>query len=181
MLPQGFRLAPLFGEEFLMAKIIPDLLLNFSATCLLVGRLLGHNPHHAAEKGTGAGLGDGRAARKTGSQKEQRNLGSHFTPLSRFDPYHSGLPCQLLLRRIKNRQVGRRDLIGVSSADIVLCQVETRDWPGVIKESMAQGWSGVFELKNGEKTGPGYTEPSMPASSLRAKSNGTLRENHGND
>jgi len=85
-----------------MAKIIPDLLLNFSATCLLVGRLLGHNPHHAAEKGSGAGLGDGRAARKTGSQKEQRNLGSHFTPLSRFDPYHTGLPCQLLLRRRKD-------------------------------------------------------------------------------
>ena len=58
---------------------------------------------------------DGRAARKTGSQKEQPNLGSHFTPLSRFDPYHTGLPCQLLLRRIKNRQVCRRDLIGVST------------------------------------------------------------------
>ncbi len=31
----------------------------------------------------------------------------------------------------------------------------------VIKRSIASGWTGLYELKNSEKTGPGYTEPSF--------------------
>jgi len=38
----------------------------------------------------------------------------------------------------------------------------------VIKHSIANGWPGLYELKNEEKTGPGYTEPSEVYSSPRA-------------
>ena len=52
------------------------------------------------------------------------------------------------------------------------------DPTAVIKQSMANGWPGLYELKNGEKTGPGYTEPSIPVLGESNKTR-TRREHYG--